>query len=270
MLLFEKPNLKRLVSLDLVAIILSIIILTAALTYGACVILGIVSGYDSGSKITFLDIVDAMAQIATAFAFGFAVYQFRINGEKERQSIIATEAKLLTSRMATVADNAKSNTKYTINDINNFVGLMSNLGADFMGLYEALTDDIHKAMVRMRWQDMHYNHLSKTLSSFTIDSLFENENLEKDFKSYSFIDSRLDTSVQSKPEIYQEYFFVKKVLSEMSIGDEIIKKFDSLFLFNAYYFDDKITKDLMYGLLSRLDIKVRAPLLAVIKEKQSF
>ncbi len=270
MLLFEKPNLKRPVSLDLVALILIIMIITAYLTYGACVVWGIMSGYDSGSKITLLDLVDGIAQIATALAFGFAVYQFRKNGEKERQNVIATEAKLLTTRMAAVADNAKANTKYTINDINNFVGLMSNLGTDFMALYEALTDDIQKAMVRMRWQDMHYNHLSKTLSGFTIESLFENENLEKDFKAYSFYGSRFDSSVQSQPKIYQEYFFVKKVLSEISIGKEIIKKFDSLFLFDAYFFDDKSTNDLMYGLLSRLDIKAKAPLLAAIKEKQNY
>lgn len=223
----------------------------------------------TGDKIKGVDVLNSLAQIATACAFIFVVYQYRRNGEKERQNIIATEAKLLTTRMATVADEAKRNTKYTIEDINSFISLMSNLGTDFMALYEALTDDIHKAMVRMRWQDMHYNHLSKTLNSFTIDSLFENLNLEKDFRGYSFYNSRFDSSIQSKLEVFREYFFTIKVLSEMSIGEEIIPKFDSLFLFESYFFDDETTNDLMYGLLSGLDLRATAPLLAAIKEKQS-
>jgi hypothetical protein len=222
----------------------------------------------TGDKIKGIDILNSLAQIATAFAFIFAVYQYRKNGEKERQIIIAAEAKLLTKRMAVVADEAKRNTKYTIEDINNFISLMSNLGTDFMALYDALTDDIHKAMVRMRWQDMHYNHLSKTLNSFTIDTLFVNLSLEKDFRGYSFYNSRLDSSIQSKHEVFREYFFTLKVLSEMSIGEEIILKFDSFLLFESYFFDDETTNDLMYGLLSRLDLRATAPLLAAVKEKQ--
>ena len=161
----------------------------------------------TGSKIKGVDILNSLAQIATALAFIFAVYQYTKNSEKERQIIIATEAKLLTTRMAAVADKAKENKKYTIDDINNFISLMSNLGTDFMALYDALTDDVHKAMVRMRWQDMHYNHLSKALRHFTIDKLFENENLEKNFEGYSFFNSRFDSSIQSQHKIFQEYFF---------------------------------------------------------------
>jgi len=222
----------------------------------------------TGDKIKGIDVLNSLAQIATAAAFIFAVYQYRKNGDKERQNIIAAEAKLLTTRMATVADKSKENTKYTIEDINDFIALMSNLGTDFMALYEALTDDIHKAMVRMRWQDMHYNHLSKALQVFTIDQLFENLSLEKDFRGYSFYNSRFDHSITSKHKIFQEYFFSLKVLNEMSIGEEITPKFEGLLLFETYFFDAKETNDLMYGLLSQLDLRATAPLLAAIKEKQ--
>lgn len=222
----------------------------------------------TGDEIKGVDIFNSLAKIATAFAFIFALFQYRKNGDKERQNIIAEEAKLLTSRMATVADKAKENTKYTIEDINSFTSLMSNLGTDFMALYEALTDDIHKAMVRMRWQDMHYNHLSKALQVFTIDKLFENLSLEKDFREYSFYNSRFDSSITSKHKIFQEYFFSLKVLNEMSIGEEITGNFESLFLFESYFFDSKETNDLMYGLLLQLDFRATAPLFAAIKEKQ--
>jgi len=224
----------------------------------------------TGDNIKGIDVLNSLAQIATAFAFIFAVYQYRKNGEKERQNIISTEAKVLANRMAITADKAKENSQYTIEDINDFISLMSNLGTDFMALYGALTDDIHKAMVRMTWQDMHYNHLSKVLCRFTVDGLFENLNLDKDFRNYSFFNSRLDHSVQSQPQCLQEYFFTKKVLNEMSIGEEIVKKFDNLILFESYFFDNQTTNDLMYGLLSRLELRVKAPLLAAIKEKQQL
>lgn len=222
----------------------------------------------TGDNIKGIDILNSLAQIATGAAFVFAVYQYRKNGEKERQNIISNEAKMLATRMANVADETLLNHKYKIQDINAFVTLMSNLGADFMALYEELTDDIHKAMVRMRWQDMHYNHLSKVLCSFTVDSLFNSLNLEHDFKACSFFNGRSDPAIQSQPQALQEYFFTKRILNEMSAGDEIVKKFDRLYLFELHFFDHENTNDLMYGLLSRLDLRASAPLLAAIKERQ--
>lgn len=223
----------------------------------------------TGDKIKGIYVLNLLAQIATAGAFIFAIYQYRQNGEKERQNIIASEVKLLLQRMIAASDAVCVNEKYTIDDINGFIILISNLGIDFNALYEALTDDTHKAMVRMRWQDMHYNHLIKAVSYFTIDQLFENLNLEKDFKGCSFYDGRFSDEVKSKPDCMQEYTFTKKVLGEMSIGQDIVNKFTDLFLFNACFFDHENTNDLMYGLLSHIDIRVSAPLLAAVRDKKN-
>ena len=216
----------------------------------------------SGDQIKGIDVLNSLAHIATAFAFIFAVYQYRRNGEKERQIIIVAEAKMLISKMSSLADNTKKNTLYTIEDINEFVSLMTNLGGNFLALYDALTDDIHKGMIRMRWQDMHYNHLSKTLALFTIDSLFDNLSLEKNFQGYSFSKARVDVSVQSTIEVFREYYFTIKVLTDMSIGNEIVLKFNDFYWFQTYFFDRENTNDLMYGLLSILDLRATAPLLA--------
>lgn len=222
----------------------------------------------TGDNIKGIDILNSLAQIATGAAFVFAVYQYRKNGEKERQNIISNEAKMLATRMANVADETLLNHKYKIQDINAFVTLMSNLGEDFMVLYEELTDDIHKAMVRMRWQEMHYNHLSKVLCSFTVDSLFNNLNLEDDFKACPFYNGRSDPAIQCYPQALQEYFFTKKILDEISTGDEIVEKFNPLYLFELQFFDHDNTNDLMYGLFSGLDLRASAPLLAAIKDRQ--
>jgi len=120
----------------------------------------------------------------------------------------------------------------------------------------------------MRWQDIHFNHLSKTLSGFTIDVLVRNIGSGNNFKAYCYNNPRTHSGMQSTRDPFQEYLFAKKALNEMCNGRDIIAKFNSLFLFNAYFFDNEATNDLMYGLLSRLDFKVKAPLLAAVKEIQ--
>lgn len=220
----------------------------------------------TGSSIKGVDVLNSLAQIATALAFIFAVYQYRSNGEKERQIIISNEIKEIIVRMKDVCDEFKSNQNYNYQDINEFISLMTNLGTDLHALYEALEDDIYKAMIRIRWQDMHYNHLSKALKPLNIDHIFEINNLEKDFKGFSFIKAKFDEPVKSASELLKEYTFTLKVLKEMSIGEEIANQFNDIGLFETYYFDHDETNDLMFGLLSRLDLRVSSPLIAAVRD----
>lgn len=263
-MLYEKKYKKKISYFLQFLIILCIVLLS--LTYTTCGLLAIQSLTVEKIKIT--DVFNTIAQVATAFAFFFAVYQYRKNGEKERQIIIANEARLLIDRMSHESDKLASNTKFTDREVNEFISIMSSFGCDFKTLYDELTDDLHKAMVRMRWQDMHYNHLSRALNSLTIDLLFDNLNLDKKHDSYSFFNARFDDSSESEPEVLREYMYTKNIFNNMSAAKELINSFTNLYLFEQYYFDHEGTNDLMYGLLSRLDFRVSAPLLSVIKEKQ--
>ncbi|MGN5137633.1 hypothetical protein ACTG15_05410 [Aeromonas sp. 164P] len=76
-MLFEKPNIKRPISLDTVCLFLVVVIATAYITYGVCVVYGLVGTFDSSYKITFLDIINGFAQLATSLAFGLALLQYR-------------------------------------------------------------------------------------------------------------------------------------------------------------------------------------------------
>ena len=53
-MLFEKPNLKRPVSFDLVGMLCIVVITTAYATYGVCVISGVVNGYDPNAQVKAL------------------------------------------------------------------------------------------------------------------------------------------------------------------------------------------------------------------------
>ncbi|EKO3808592.1 hypothetical protein NTE10_000451 [Vibrio harveyi] len=263
-MLYEKKNKKSSVILDVLVYGAVAVICVIYFTY---IYVSVVTITDEEVKVS--EISSSLAQIATASAFIFAVHQYRKNGEKERQTIIATEAKSIVQRMSKLSDGMLEKRGFTSSDINKFTNAMSNLGTDFYALYDALSDDVQKAIIRMYWQNMHFNHLSIALKSLTIESLFSNMNLDREHKGESFFDAQFDDSVTSQPDAFKEYAFTKKVFEKMSVCDSIVSGFDDLFLFETYYFSSKKIDDLMYGSMSRLDIRVKAPLLAVIREKQS-
>ncbi|MCA0934004.1 hypothetical protein LCL85_00325 [Vibrio alginolyticus] len=221
-----------------------------------------------GNKDDLTATFNIIAQLATSGAFIFAVYQYRKNGEKDKQVIIASEAKMIIDRMVRASVNLKDSAEPMDRAINNFTSLMSNLGTDFEVLYDSLHDELHKTMVRMRWQDMHYNHLSPALKSLTVDMLFEDLNLEKDFKGYSFTDADFDNEVLKSNNSIREFKRTELILNNMSIGEEIVDNINNLFLFEHYFFNKERTGDLMQGLLSQLSFESSAPLLAVIWAKQ--
>jgi len=265
---FEKKNSKNIFSLDLLGILIVVIVFTAYITYGICKIYGVLDSGNTKDQVTVLEVVNGFAQIATALAFFLAVYQYRKNGEKERQLVIAEEAKSQIRKMVELSDELAKNKTCTNSELNRFLESMSNCAVDFSELYSAVTDSLHKSIVRMHWQAMHYNHLSKALKTLTVEKLFRNCSLNIDEGGYSLFDARFHSGVASKPQHLREYFFTKKIFDDLSICEEIVESFNGVAAFYNYFFDPKSINDLMYGLLSRIGIRVSAPLIAAIYEKR--
>ncbi|WP_428037097.1 hypothetical protein, partial [Amphritea sp.] len=65
--------------------------------------------------------------------------------------------------------------------------------------------------------------------------------------------------------VFKDYAFIEKLLNHPNIKEaySLIGKIDSLDMFVSHYLNDHNLNDLLYGLLSRIDIRVSAPLLAV-------
>lgn len=252
-------------------------ILLSVLFYGSIsslVFVYFLYGYTSIIKITgssekVNDVITSIGQIATAAAFCFAVYQYKKNGEKEQQLQLSNELKGLILKIENLCDSFVKDEKHTIQCINSFISKVTNLGGDFHVLYAALNEDIQKAIIRMYWQNMFFNHLRIVLKRMTINSVFENQNLEKEFGDYGFFQARFNENTKHLPNFLQEYQFTKNVLDNMSISDEIISSFDDMFLFKQYFLDDEMIKDLLYGTISKVDIRVVAPLLAAVDEAKS-
>ncbi|MGP1720654.1 hypothetical protein [Shewanella frigidimarina] len=265
-MLFEKPNLKRLISLDLVGVVCIVVIVTAYITYGAIVISGVVNGNGSSSKITFLDLINGFAQIATALAFVLAYVQFRKNRIQQRQVIIATEATSQLEKMISVIDEMELGEKTGLKSLNKSISLLSNLATNFDELFKAMSEDIQKAIVRMQWQDMYFNYLSHALRDIDPVAILKKESLiDEAVLENAVTEAKRESEANNILPVFKEYVFTEKLLSHPDIKSKYCLggKIDSLDVFVSHYLNDHNLNDLLYGLLSRIDIRTHAPLLAV-------
>ncbi|WHI48164.1 hypothetical protein [Microbulbifer sp. VAAF005] len=265
-MLFEKPNLKRPISLDLVGMICIVVIITAYVTYGACVIYGIVNGYDSGAQITFLDLINGIAQIATALAFILAFVQFRKNRIQQRQAIIAKEAESQLEKMITVISGMEVGENSDLKNLNKSLSLLSNLATNFDELFKAMNEDIQKGIVRMQWQDMYFNYLSHALGDIDSVAILKKEaSIDEAALEEAVSEAKRESEAENILPVFKNYVFTEKLFNHPNIKEaySLTGKIDSLDMFVSHYLNDHNLNDLLYGLLSRIDIRVRAPILAV-------
>lgn len=265
-MLHEKPNLKDPVSFDLIGIVCLVVITTAYVTYGTCVIFGVVSGYETNVRITFLDIISGIAQIATALAFILAYVQYRKNRIQQRQVIIAKEAESQLEKMISVIGEIATGENSNLKNLNKSLTLLSNLAMNFDQLFKAMTEDIQKGIVRMQWQDMYFNHLSHALSGIDPVAILKMETLIDDAVLEEAVsEAKKESKADNILPVFKDYEFTKKLLNHPNIKEEysFIDKIDSLDTFVSYYLNDHNLNDLLYGLLSKIDIRVHAPLLAL-------
>ncbi|MNJ61429.1 hypothetical protein D3C77_572140 [compost metagenome] len=146
---------------------------------------------------------------------------------------------------------------------------LSNIAINFDELYSAMAEDIHKAIVRMQWQDMHFNHLRRIFSDIDLVEIIRSES--------SISDTELDLAVvdaQEKSEkaiaAYKKHAFIEALINNPSISSRfsLKDKFNSLDMFVVHFLNDKNLDCLFYGLMSHVDIRVCAPILAVAKPSQ--
>lgn len=268
-MLFEKPRLNKPISLDFICFLLSVVIATAYITYGVCVINGLVGNYDNNYKFTFLDFINGVAQIATALAFVLAFIQYRKNITQQRQLIISAESRIQIDKMLLVIENIKTGDETSLTNIDQSMTQLSNIAINFDELYSAMAEDIHKAIVRMQWQDMHFNHLRRIFSDIDLVEIIRSES--------SISDTELDLAVvdaQEKSEkaiaAYKKHAFIEALINNPSISSRfsLKDKFNSLDMFVVHFLNDKNLDCLFYGLMSHVDIRVCAPILAVAKPSQ--
>ena len=207
------------------------------------------------------DVINSIAQIATALAFLLAVHQYRKNSKKERQEQISTEAKSIICTMVELSDELHANQILSVDKINTFLRKMENVGTDFDVLYGALDDDIYKAMVRMHWQNMYFNHLSPTLTSLDIKQLLLTPRYDQSVVESMFVLAKKDFDDQ---DVYFEYKVLKRVLTQSNLQHGLHEKINDYSGFITCFLDDNHLNDVLYGVINRIEVKIAFPFLAVL------
>lgn len=265
-MLFEKPNFKRPISLDLIGALFLLVILTAFLTYGACVISDILRRDNTHTEITLFDLFGLLAQIATACAFGLACFQYRNSIIQQRQMSIAAEAKSQLDKMIAVIDSIQVGEETSLNNLNKSITLLSNLATNFNELFKAMHEDIQRAIVRMQWQDMYFNHLCHSLREINPIALLKNvTSIDSLTLSRAILNAQNAAEDPNVIAVFKDYVFIDKLFNSPEIKEKfsLKGKIESLDSFVFHYLNDKNLNDLLYGLMSRVDIRAYAPLLAI-------
>ena len=164
--------------------------------------------------------------------------------------------------MIKLSDEMTITKKLNVDLLNTFLSKMANVGSDFDVLFNALEDDIYKAMVRMQWQNMFFNHLRPLLVNFDAQELLNslNNSVSEHRLAYMFLTA---TKKSEKERIFKEYEKLTHVLNELS-STNLENEINDFTQFKIYYLDDKHLNDVLFGLLSRIDIRAACPLLAAI------
>lgn len=265
-MLFEKPNFQKPISLDVIGVLFLIVIFTAFLTYGACVISGIPRSSDANNAISLFDLFSLLAQITTACAFGLACLQYRKSLIQQRQLSIAAEAKAQLEKMIIVIGNIQVGENTSLSNLNKSITLLSNLAMNFDELFKAMHEDIQRAIVRMQWQDMYFNHLCHSLKEIDATAILKNVTSIDSITLSEAISAAKNAADDPKLiSSFKDYIFIDCLLNNPKIKAEfsLKGKIESLDSFVFYFLNAKNLNDLLYGLLSRVDIRAHAPLLAV-------
>lgn len=262
-MIFEKRNAINTNSLlDITGYTIAIIALTATITYG------VTNFAWSQNPTTPLDILNAIAQVATAATLALLIRQHINNSQALRQRDICTEAKDQIKKMISTIEKLETGEKTDIENLDHTLTILANTAINFDELFGSMREDVNKAILRMHWQDMHFNHLMVSLSKLDIFPILKNTSgIKSDLISQLLIFSECSPEYSSAAPQYKNFVKFKRILE----NDEVQKHLDlrskltSLDSFVLHFLVDERLRDYMHGMLNLCDIRSAAPLLAAAK-----
>ncbi|MEJ8664504.1 MULTISPECIES: hypothetical protein [Pseudomonas] len=268
-MIFEKPSYKKKSSIiDFLGYTVLVIVVSSYATYAVMALFGL-GGQATASSIKFLDVVNGAAQIATAAAFLLAVHQYRKSIRQQRQLAIAVEAKSQIAAMTEISKSIKTGDKTSIENINDSLSSLVSFAVSFDELYKAMDEDLHRAMIRMQWQNMYFGNLLVTLKKLDLYHVLRSKFLTVGgIDTHEvFTEARKSVAGQGVLTVFEKFKVYEAVLKHSQICEKfnLVGQINSLDQFVCYFFNDSKLNDLLFGLMNRPDIRAHAPLLAAAK-----
>lgn len=123
-------------------------------------------GLESTEKI-----IGSISSIATALTLLFLVYQHKVSDSKNYQVAMVEESKLVIEKIIEQLEQFKNWDGYSLEKLDGIMIEISNHAVDFNDFHDEVKDSALKKIMRVRWQDMYFNHYDPAffnLNAFTI------------------------------------------------------------------------------------------------------
>lgn len=223
-------------------------------------------------KITLVDVVNILSQLATAGAFFLGFYQFRRGQHTERQTALVSECKAAVSRMSIEVGRLKTGNETSLENILLVAGRLGSVASDFDILFSSLDEGVAKAIVRMQWQSMYFDDFLPAFQDLELSGLVKLS--DKPMENY--ITARREAEKIAHDTrvlpVFRKYFIFKNIMERLGMEacgmPTPLRELD-VFQLNYYFFKSEINNDYLYGTLNRIDIRAAAPLIAALLEISS-
>ncbi|UNM21721.1 hypothetical protein K0P33_09800 [Pseudomonas sp. ArH3a] len=221
--------------------------------------------------IKFVDVANIVAQLATAGAFVLGFYQFNRSKSVDRQSVLVSECKAVILKMVAVIKDFDVGQETGVKNIKACCITLGGLGSDFNELFVELDESVNKGVVRMHWQSMFFNVLLKAMANLDLGAATAKEKILPESYLFALATAKVKIKYGPVNEGLEKYFTHLYVLQNDLMKDVRDRfEFSDLYQFILYFFEGEYTDDYMYGALSQLDVRTRAPLISAINDACKF
>ncbi|WP_330565256.1 hypothetical protein [Pseudomonas yamanorum] len=218
-----------------------------------------------------VDIANVTAQVATAGAFYLGFHQYHRNKRVERQAVLVAECKTLIVKMIAVIKELKVGLDTDFENIKYCSIKLGSLGSDFQEFFVELDENVNKGVVRMHWQNMYLSEFVYAMQKLEMGPAIGRCNIRQDHYLIALNNAHVKVSDAGVMDVFERYSIILEVLGDIRMSDVREKfNFSDFYLLVTFFFEGRYVGDYMYGSLSRLDIRARAPLIAAIKDACKF
>lgn len=260
----KKEKSKKFVAMVCVEMLLLVILISELLYFYA----------DFSSKfweMKAVDIANVIAQLATAGAFYLGFHQYHRNKRVERQAVLVAECKALILKMIEVIKELKGGLDTDFDNIRYCSIKLGGLGSDFQEFFAELDENVNKGVVRMHWQSMYFGEFIYAMQRLEPGPAIGRCNIRQDYYLSALNAAHKKVVEDDVMEVFERYALFFNVLSDerMRAVRELFS-FADIYLLVTFFFEGKYVGDYMYGSMSKLDMRTRAPLVAAIKDACKF
>lgn len=262
---YEKKWLHKTSQLQL---LLNSLLITAA-TIIVLLLMYIHAPLDFWWPVKFTDVINVIAQLATAAAFFLAIHQYRKNSESKRQDILVEESRTLIEKMKNTASNFMDMENPSRQEAMKFLSVMSSHAGNFDSIFSATSEGIHKAIIRMHWQDMYFMELNNAIQHFNNTIKITKFSINQIEYLQALTKLRSAKKIGNPLPIFSEYINTQFIFSLEHIKSKISIENDdhlTMYIFEQSLLNNKALNDHLYGCMNHIDIRVRCPIIAVINE----